>query len=105
MNPQCDCCLRPTDRLWVYPHHAFCIRLGPSQIQFDRGWWGFCVYCYGLRFDIPALVARVTTLHPAIDRSEAAALYGLFDQVLYGEAREWREGQDIRKRFPIQEAP
>lgn len=115
----CDCCLKPFDRLWMYPHRRFEMLFLDQRQDYLAGWWAMCVFCSAL-FDRRAydprayyeLAARVVTLAiPAELRAAANAegaesmfelLYRtLGEDALLGEGILWQEGEDRGpKRFP-----
>jgi hypothetical protein len=75
-------------------------------MQFEAGWWGFCVYCHALFVDrdFAALAVRVYTLEPLIPAAEAETIYHLVSQAACGGPVLWNEGQDWSvRRFPPEE--
>lgn len=93
----CDCCLRQSDRLWMWRHYGFCTLQydGVPRHDYYAGRWGFCVYCRPLfeKREISILTARVCTLNPELYARAIAALYSILPYVIYGEPALWESGQ------------
>jgi hypothetical protein len=103
MTPECDCCLRQMDRMWVYRHRGFCCLISGDRQAFEAGWWAFCVYCHALfaQREIDALVARVITLHPLVVQVDAERVYRILTDVVCGEPVFWTQGEEwSERRFP-----
>lgn len=102
---ECDCCTATTDRLWVWPHYGFCVRVLGFQTVFHAGAWSFCVYCHPLfeSRQISILVARVASLSPKSTISIPGLLlpvYEVLAQCVYGECRTWEAGQPYTRIWP-----
>jgi hypothetical protein len=100
----CDCCLREFDRFWVYRHRGFGFKASVGNIDFNAGWWAFCIFCHTLflEHDFYALSARVVVLNQLLDPTEIYEHYRVLSNVIYGEAVFWQEGEDwSAKRFPL----
>jgi hypothetical protein len=98
---ECDCCGSMADRLWVYTHYGFGLRLHGEPFQFDAGAWGFCVYCHVLfPRELPILVARVVSLCPGSTPELLTPVYSLLAQCVFGEPITWEAGEPYRKIWP-----
>jgi hypothetical protein len=90
----CDCCLRKSDRLWVWRHYGFCTAIrGFRRREYLEGGWSFCVYCEPLRGNRKALVARVVALNPQLDPLWLDSTYEVMLACLHGEVVAWQAGQ------------
>jgi hypothetical protein len=89
--------------MWVYRYRGFCCRVSGKKMECYSGWWAFCVYCHALFADraFEALAARVCSLNPPIPHADAARVYRIVGEVVYGDPVLWKEGEDWSpKRFP-----
>jgi hypothetical protein len=90
----CDCCLRVSDRLWIYHHRGFCIYRS-VQLAFLAGGWSFCVFCHGLRNDMDTLIARVLVLNPELCPAYVRDAYEAMMAASYGDPIEWHSGTPL----------
>lgn len=96
----CDCCLSRVDRVWILRHLGFGVgwlRGGRYRVEYQQGWWCFCVQCWALfdRREVEVLVARVCTLNDSLDPERVADVYGALRYAIYGEVQTWEVGQRI----------
>jgi hypothetical protein len=97
---ECDCCSSLADRLWVYRHYGFGLRLPDgAPLGVLAGGWGFCVFCHALwqKGHLTALAARVEILSPGATKELTAPVYDLLAQCVYGEPVTWEAGEPYAK--------
>jgi len=89
----CDCCLRETDRLWVYANRGVCPYPRTRRMEFEvqAGEWALCVFCNVLykAGEIDNLIARVVVLNPTMDTLALTRVYRLLPDIFYGPGKVW----------------
>jgi hypothetical protein len=101
---ECDCCGSMADRLWVWRHYGFGLRLdNRDRVDFLAGAWGFCAYCQALfPCELPLLVARVVSLCPGATPQLLTPVYSVLAQCVWALTC-WEAGEPYAKIWPGEE--